>query len=163
MPSLYSSKLFFFFFFLIFLSLRTCNARSIFTFKMHHRYSDPVKKWSNSTGMLSPAPEKGTVEYYSDLADRDRLLLLHHLFRGRKLSDSDASLAFADGNSTFRISSLGLYVSLYIYMYMIEVSKFGSLKLKCFLFFGDLVQFALHDGAIRDARSEVYGSTGHWE
>ncbi|KAM3709857.1 hypothetical protein ACJW31_02G206100 [Castanea mollissima] len=110
MPSFHSSKLFFFFFFffLIFLSLHTCcNARSIFTFKMHHRFSDPVKKWSNSTGMLSPAPEKGTVEYYSDLADRDRLLLLHHLLRGRKLSDSDASLSFADGNSTFRISSLG--------------------------------------------------------
>ena len=85
-----------------------CNAR-VFTFTMHHRFSEPVKKWSETNaGKLSPVdrwPEKGSVEYYAQLADRDRFL------RGRKLSDLDAPLAFSDGNSTFRISSLGLYVS----------------------------------------------------
>lgn len=42
------------------------------------------------------------MEYYSQLANHDRLL------RGRRLSESDyGSLTFSDGNSTFRISSLG--------------------------------------------------------
>ncbi|XP_028776608.1 aspartyl protease family protein 1 [Neltuma alba] len=82
-----------------------CHAR-IFTFTMHHRFSEPVKKWSEtSAGKLSPEdgwPEKGTLEYYAKLANRDRF------FRGRKLSDKDdAALAFSDGNSTFQISSLG--------------------------------------------------------
>lgn len=86
-----------------------CHAR-IFTFTMHHRFSEPVKKWSEtSAGKLSPVdrwPEKGSFEYYAELADRDRF------FRGRKLSNlDDAPLAFSDGNSTFQISSLGLYDS----------------------------------------------------
>lgn len=86
--------------------LRSCNGR-IFSFKMHHRFSEPVKKWSEAAGKLSPAdnmPKKGTFEYYAELADRDRLL------RGRKLSESDVPLAFSDGNATFKMSSLGLYV-----------------------------------------------------
>jgi hypothetical protein len=106
MHSFHSSKQFLL---LILLSFHTCNARSIFTFKMHHRFSEPVKNWSQSSGMLSPAhhwPKKGTVEYYAELAYRDRLL------HGRKLSDSEGTLAFSDGNSTFRINSLGLYVFL---------------------------------------------------
>lgn len=88
------------------------NGGHIFSFKMHHRFSDPVRKWSEASGgKLAPAasdswPEKGTVEYYAELADRDRLL------RGRKLSELDAPLAFSDGNSTVRISSLGLYGSM---------------------------------------------------
>ncbi|MED6121332.1 hypothetical protein PIB30_029215 [Stylosanthes scabra] len=66
---------------------------------MHHRFSDPVRKWSSA---IPPPPEKGTFEYYAELADHDRFL------RGRNLaSDLDAGLAFSDGNSTFRISSLG--------------------------------------------------------
>ncbi|XP_019421105.1 PREDICTED: aspartyl protease family protein 1 [Lupinus angustifolius] len=77
----------------------------VFTFTMHHRFSEPVKKWSQTTtGIPSPAnhwPEKGTFEYYAQLADRDRFL------RGRKLSEFEPGLAFSDGNSTFRISSLG--------------------------------------------------------
>ncbi|XWS45594.1 hypothetical protein CRYUN_Cryun15aG0149900 [Craigia yunnanensis] len=73
----------------------------IFTFQMHHRFSEPVKNWSNSTGKLSHWPVKGSFEYYAILAHRDRL------FRGRKLSDINATLSFSDGNSTFRISSLG--------------------------------------------------------
>ncbi|KAH1058701.1 hypothetical protein AAZX31_02G042800 [Glycine max] len=74
----------------------------VYTFTMHHRHSEPVRKWSHSAAAGIPAPpEEGTVEYYAELADRDRLL------RGRKLSQIDAGLAFSDGNSTFRISSLG--------------------------------------------------------
>ncbi|XP_062101889.1 aspartyl protease family protein 1 [Humulus lupulus] len=84
---------------------RSCHGR-IFSFKMHHRFSEPVKKWSETAGAgkLSPPqnlPEKGSYEYYAELADRDRLL------RGRKLSEIDAPLAFSEGNSTFRISNLG--------------------------------------------------------
>ncbi|POO00800.1 Aspartic peptidase [Trema orientale] len=91
----------FFFFFLVFIwSFRSSHGR-IFTFKMHHRFSDPVKKWSHLAGKLSPPPEKGTLDYYAELADRDRLL------RGRKLSQIDPPLAFSEGNSTFRINSLG--------------------------------------------------------
>jgi len=92
---------------LIILHLSMCCNAHIFTFTMHHRYSEPVKKWSHSAPS-SPShrwPEKGSVEYYAELADRDRFL------RGRRLSQFDAGLAFSDGNSTFRISSLGLYVT----------------------------------------------------
>ncbi|XP_014508834.1 aspartyl protease family protein 1 isoform X1 [Vigna radiata var. radiata] len=73
----------------------------VYTFTMHHRHSEPVRKWSHAAAGIPPPPEKGTVEYYAELADRDRFL------RGRKLSQIDAGLAFSDGNSTFRISSLG--------------------------------------------------------
>ncbi|XP_057422181.1 aspartyl protease family protein 1 [Lotus japonicus] len=84
--------------FLFFFSVWGCCHGQIYTFTMHHRYSEAVKKWSHSA---AGAPEKGTFEYYSELADRDRFL------RGRKLSQIGAGLAFSDGNSTFRISSLG--------------------------------------------------------
>ncbi|GMP27065.1 hypothetical protein CsSME_00003228 [Camellia sinensis var. sinensis] len=83
--------------------LNSCNAR-IFTLEMHHRFSEPVKKWSETAGNFFPVgnwPEKGSIEYYAQLADHDRLR------RGRRLSESDSSLTFSDGNSTFRISSLG--------------------------------------------------------
>ncbi|KAL2457645.1 Eukaryotic aspartyl protease family protein [Forsythia ovata] len=79
------------------------NAR-IFTLDMHHRFSEPVKKWSQLTGNYFPIrnwPEKGSIEYYAELAHHDRVL------RGRRLSDFNGSLTFSDGNSTFRISSLG--------------------------------------------------------
>ncbi|KDP23963.1 hypothetical protein JCGZ_25351 [Jatropha curcas] len=64
---------------------------------MHHRYSEKLKnhfpqgKW----------PPKRSFQYYSELAHLDRTK------RGRKLSNVDSSLAFSDGNSTFRISALG--------------------------------------------------------
>ncbi|MBA0590343.1 hypothetical protein Gorai_019055 [Gossypium raimondii] len=87
-------------FFLWVLSTKLSDGR-IFTFKMHHLFSEPVRNWSNSTGKLSHWPAKGSFEYYAVLAHRDRLL------RGRKLSDINATLSFSDGNSTFRISSLG--------------------------------------------------------
>lgn len=85
------------------LGFRSCHAR-IFSFQMHHRFSEPVKKWSEGAGNGFPAgnwPAKGSFEYYAELAHRDRAL------RGRRLSDIDGLLTFSDGNSTFRISSLG--------------------------------------------------------
>ncbi|GAV82950.1 Asp domain-containing protein, partial [Cephalotus follicularis] len=72
-----------------------------FSFKMHHRFSEPVKKWSNSSTQWLP---KGSFEYCAVLAHRDRIL------RGCGLGLSEISrapLAFFDGNSTFRSSSLG--------------------------------------------------------
>ena len=79
----------------------------IYTFTIHHRHSKPIRKWSHSAVAEIPAPpEEGIVEYYADLTDRDRLL------RGCKLSQIDADLAFSNSNSTFRISSLGLYLSI---------------------------------------------------
>lgn len=92
-----SSKLTFFLLITIWVFSKTCNGR-VFTFKMHHRFSDSFKNWS---GLTKTWPEKGSFEYYAALAHRDQML------RGRRLSDADASLAFSDGNSTFRISSLG--------------------------------------------------------
>ncbi|XP_015889724.3 aspartyl protease family protein 1 isoform X2 [Ziziphus jujuba] len=82
---------------------RSCHGL-IFSFKMHHRFSEPVKRWSEAAGKLSPAdnmPKKGTFEFYAELANRDRLL------RGRKLSETDVPLVFSDGNATFKMSSLG--------------------------------------------------------
>ncbi|XP_058185207.1 aspartyl protease family protein 1-like isoform X1 [Rhododendron vialii] len=81
----------------------SCNAR-VFTLEMHHRFSEPVKKWWETTGNYFPAgnwPEKGSIEYYAQLAHHDRLR------RGRRMSESDSSVTFSEGNSTFRISSLG--------------------------------------------------------
>lgn len=91
------SLLIFIFFFKIFLTIQETNGElGILTLKMHHRFSDPF----NSNHHF---PAKGSVEYYSQLAHHDVVL------RGRKLSDSgEQLLTFSDGNSSFRISSLGL-------------------------------------------------------
>lgn len=146
----------------------TSGHARVFTFTMHHRFSDPVKKWSSETGAgnLSPAdrwPEKGSFEYYAALADRDRFL------RGRKLSDvddddDDAPLSFSDGNSTFRISSLGLYVSFRFleikFMSSIDLALHLELVLFFFFVFLMILQFALYHSSIGDTRSEVYG--GAW-
>lgn len=87
-----------------------CNAAHIFTLQMHHRFSQPVRKWSESFPNFPAAdnnwPPKDSIDYYSQLANHDRA------FHGRRLSGSGDPLTFADGNSTFRISSLGLYGSL---------------------------------------------------
>ncbi|KVH92273.1 Aspartic peptidase [Cynara cardunculus var. scolymus] len=99
----------FFIIFIVFLSIwanklvHHSNA-CVFTLKMHHRFSDPVKKWSEGINKFTPGdfPAKGSVEYYSQLANHDKI------FRGRRLSDSgEQRLTFSDGNSSFRISSLG--------------------------------------------------------
>lgn len=66
---------------------------------MHHRFSEPVKKWYAAAGTHSPA--RGSIEYYVQLAEQDQVL------RGRRILEPDKLLTFSDGNSTFRISSLG--------------------------------------------------------
>ncbi|KAJ6915559.1 LOW QUALITY PROTEIN: Asp domain-containing protein [Populus alba x Populus x berolinensis] len=90
-----SSKLTFFLLITIWVFSKTCNAASLLsrctTDSLIHSRIGLTKNW----------PEKGSFEYYAALAHRDQML------RGRRLSDADASLAFSDGNSTFRISSLG--------------------------------------------------------
>ncbi|XP_052195331.1 aspartyl protease family protein 1-like [Diospyros lotus] len=76
----------------------------IFTLEMHHRFSERVKKWSEAARNYFRAgnwPVRGSIEYYAQLAGHDRLL------RFRRISESDAPLTFSDGNSTFRINSLG--------------------------------------------------------
>lgn len=81
------------------------SAARIFTLEMHHRFSDHVKEWSRRTGsgyLEHKWPVKGSVEYYALLVSHDRVL------HGRRLSNSDGALTFSDGNSTLRISSLGL-------------------------------------------------------
>ncbi|ESR38617.1 hypothetical protein CICLE_v10025361mg [Citrus x clementina] len=98
-----------FFFFLVpiwaVIGPSSCDGGRIFSFEMHHRYSDQVKNWSISSGKLSHSdwPDKGSFDYYALLAHRDQIL------RGRHLSDTDTNspLIFSDGNSTVRISSLG--------------------------------------------------------
>ncbi|KAF6174316.1 hypothetical protein GIB67_040809 [Kingdonia uniflora] len=75
-------------------SIRLCHART-FSFQMHHRFSEPLRKWSLDW------PIKGTFDYYSALADRDRILHRRHL--RRRLSQ----ITFSQGNSTLRMSSMG--------------------------------------------------------
>ncbi|KAL4584975.1 hypothetical protein LXL04_009588 [Taraxacum kok-saghyz] len=96
-------------FFITFLSIwgnniiKHCYA-SVFTLKMHHRFSEPVRKWSESINKLSAIdfPSKCSVEFYSQLDDHDRV------FRGRGLTNSgEQHLTFSDGNSSLRIKSLG--------------------------------------------------------
>ncbi|XP_015063658.1 aspartyl protease family protein 1-like isoform X1 [Solanum pennellii] len=81
---------------------RQCHGR-LFTFEMHHRFSETVKKWSlqKLAAPLQNWPVKGSLQYYTQLANHDRLL------HGRRLFKFDGPLTFSDGNSTFRISSLG--------------------------------------------------------
>ncbi|KAL8102598.1 aspartyl protease family protein 1-like isoform X1 [Apium graveolens] len=100
---------FFCIFLLVFLSfwaIKSCNAR-IFTSYIHHRFSGSVKNWSETSRSKFFAgnwPEKGSVEFYSQLASHDHFLR----YRRRRLSESqDLPLTFSDGNATFRISSLG--------------------------------------------------------
>ncbi|CAH9105829.1 unnamed protein product [Cuscuta europaea] len=89
-------------------SFHLSHAR-IFTFELHHRFSDPVKKLAlQRTAASFPAdswPAKGSLDYYTQLATHDRF------FHRRRLFDSDSTssspLTFADGNATYRISSLG--------------------------------------------------------
>ncbi|CAI9110990.1 OLC1v1011119C4 [Oldenlandia corymbosa var. corymbosa] len=74
----------------------------IYTLEMHHRFSEPVKMWSRGSGNgVQKWPVEGSLEYYEELAKHDRLL------KGRHLSEYEGPLTFSDGNSTFRISSLG--------------------------------------------------------
>lgn len=153
----------FFVFFITFLSIwgnnfiKHCYA-SVFTLKMHHRFSEPVRKWSESINKLSTTdfPSKGSVEFYSQLADHDRV------FRGRGLSDSgEQQLTFVDGNSSLRIKSLGQYVfcQLIILIACLEflIRVFYSCLSSQMRIFLMSNQFALHNGFSRDTRPEVFG------
>ncbi|KAK1321784.1 Aspartic proteinase-like protein 1 [Acorus calamus] len=77
------------------------DERKTFGFEIHHRFSDPVRRWWAERSGGDSLPEKGTVEYYAHLAFRDRV------FRGRRLSDADPTVSFSEGNGTFRINDLG--------------------------------------------------------
>ncbi|KAJ8764457.1 hypothetical protein K2173_006197 [Erythroxylum novogranatense] len=83
---------------------QSCNGR-IFTFKMHHRFSDSVENWYRSVHRFLPGnlPAKRSFEYYTQLVRRDGFL------HGRRklYSTVHSHLDFSDGNSTFRISTLG--------------------------------------------------------
>nr|GEV93721.1 aspartyl protease family protein 1-like [Tanacetum cinerariifolium] len=83
-----------------FVSIWLCCYANVFSLKMHHRFSDPVKDVLNKVN--SVLPTKGSVEFYTELAQNDKM------FRGRGVSDSgDERLTFSDGNSSLRIKSLG--------------------------------------------------------
>ncbi|XP_010266039.1 PREDICTED: aspartyl protease family protein 1-like [Nelumbo nucifera] len=86
-------------FLLIFaLGSQTCHGFGTFGFDIHHRFSDAVKEILP----VDDLPETGSLEYYSALTHRDRFI------RGRGLASNDnQSLTFVNGNTTFRISSLG--------------------------------------------------------
>lgn len=131
-----------FFFFLVpiwaVIGPSSCDGGRIFSFEMHHRYSDQVKNWSISSGKLSHSdwPDKGSFDYYALLAQRDQIL------RGRHLSDTDTNspLIFSDGNSTVRISSLGLYVTSFFFTkYLRLMPLFDFLVIFWFFWILDVV------------------------
>lgn len=76
--------------------IQSIEAYGTFGFDIHHRYSDAVKGFFDFDGL----PEKGTLEYYSAMANRDRII------RGRHLADV-TPVTFVDGNETVRINGLG--------------------------------------------------------
>lgn len=82
------------FFFLNFLTASSAKL----SLNFHHRFSDEVRRWSESRSYHLPGgwPEKHSGDYYAALADHDR----------RRLMDS-GHLTFFDGNVTFRFNSLG--------------------------------------------------------
>ncbi|KAL9269597.1 Aspartyl protease family protein 1-like protein [Drosera capensis] len=89
----------------------------VFSFDMHHRYSDQVKFTTTRLGKAVGGggvgggregwPEKGTFEYYAALADRDRFFRSRTRKIGIGDREGEGPLTFSDGNATFRISSLG--------------------------------------------------------
>ncbi|CAO2827876.1 unnamed protein product [Amaranthus hypochondriacus] len=81
---------------------RPSQAYQTFGFDLHHRFSDPVTRILDSGEKL---PEKGSIEYYAALANRD--VAVH----GRRLKansgDYQTPLTFSNGNTTYRISLFG--------------------------------------------------------
>lgn len=78
------------------------SAGGKFSFPMHHRFSDPVKRMLPASLDM---PKKGTVDYYRAMVHRDRAI-----HPGRRLSSEGGDrshLTFASGNDTLRIASLG--------------------------------------------------------
>ncbi|KAJ4964719.1 hypothetical protein NE237_016568 [Protea cynaroides] len=60
--------------------------------------------WSRQIFPLDHLPEKGSFDYYRALAHRDRFI---HDRRLSSTSTGDQILTFADGNTTYRMSTLG--------------------------------------------------------
>lgn len=78
------------------LGIQSIEASGSFGFDIHHRYSDAVQGYFHFDGL----PEKDTPEYYSALANRDRII------RGRHLAEVTPA-SFVDGNMTVQIAGLG--------------------------------------------------------
>ncbi|KAD4586527.1 hypothetical protein E3N88_24128 [Mikania micrantha] len=89
---------------LIFVGSRLIDGFGTFGFDIHHRYSDRVK------GILDiddrGLPQMGTVDYYSAMAQRDRIFHRRRL-AGDPAGTVESSLAFLDGNETYQLPSLG--------------------------------------------------------
>ena len=100
-PSSYEFLLLFFF--LTLSLLQSCSlGATTFRLDLHHRFSEPVKRWAEERslgGGFRPEdwPERGSVDYYAALAAQDRAVLGHRM------------MSFSEGNSTFQIRTLGLY------------------------------------------------------
>ncbi|GAB2282876.1 hypothetical protein Dimus_017410 [Dionaea muscipula] len=79
-----------------------CNGR-IFTFEMHHGYSDQVKLPSTRASRLRGGwPAKGRkFEYCTELAEVDRF------FFAALIAEIEKPVTSFDGNAAFRISSSG--------------------------------------------------------
>ncbi|XP_058098305.1 aspartyl protease family protein 1 isoform X1 [Magnolia sinica] len=79
---------------------RPSDGLSTFGFDLHHRFSDTVKRWAGFRA--DEWPDKGTFDYYTALADHDRIL------HGRHLSsrNDNQTLTFYDGNTTISTGSL---------------------------------------------------------
>ncbi|CAE6075860.1 unnamed protein product [Arabidopsis arenosa] len=80
--------------------LERCEAAGKFSFEVHHMFSDTVKQ---TLGVGDLVPEKGSLEYFKLLAQRDRLI------RGRGLASNneEAPVTFIRGNRTVSIDLLG--------------------------------------------------------
>eukprot|EP00268_Persea_americana_P043756 TRINITY_DN4403_c0_g1_i2.p1 TRINITY_DN4403_c0_g1~~TRINITY_DN4403_c0_g1_i2.p1 ORF type:complete len:519 (+),score=62.77 TRINITY_DN4403_c0_g1_i2:126-1682(+) len=98
-PSSYEFLLLFFF--LTLSLLQSCSlGATTFRLDLHHRFSEPVKRWAEERslgGGFRPEdwPERGSVDYYAALAAQDRAVLGHRM------------MSFSEGNSTFQIRTLG--------------------------------------------------------
>ncbi|XP_020532231.1 aspartyl protease family protein 1 isoform X2 [Amborella trichopoda] len=81
----------------------SCHCRQTFGFDLHHKFSEPVKEWMSLRHGIGYEewPESGSEDYYLSLVHHD------HNLRGRGISEIGAPLTFADGNTTFKLSSLG--------------------------------------------------------
>jgi hypothetical protein len=100
-PSTYYS--FILFVLLLDFGCRSCyGVRLQFGFDVHHRYSPPVKGILGVEGL----PEKGSVEYYVAMANRDRMIRGRHLAAS---NDQSSPLTFSDGNDTYLLAPLGQY------------------------------------------------------
>ncbi|XP_062143516.1 aspartyl protease family protein 1-like [Alnus glutinosa] len=98
-PSTYYS--FILFVLLLDFGCRSCYGVGLqFGFDVHHRYSPPVKGILGVEGL----PEKGSVEYYVAMANRDRMIRGRHLAAS---NDQSSPLTFSDGNDTYLLAPLG--------------------------------------------------------